>query len=282
MIRVIARRRVIDVLSKILMGAATVVGVFFLFWIIWSTLKFGISGIHWSLFTNDTPPPGTDQLGLRNAFVGSLLLLGLSLAIGVPIGLMAGTWLAEYGFRSRTAETVRFINDIMLSAPSIEIGLFAYAAVVAPMGHFSGLAGSVALAILMIPVIVRTTDEMLSLVGGDMREAAIALGAPAWVVITKITWKASRAGILTGILIGLARITGETAPLLFTALNNQYFSSNMLRPIANIPVVIFQFALSPYTNWQEMAWAAAFITVVFVLALSIAARWFLGKVQVPK
>lgn len=282
MIRVIARRRVIDVLSKILMGAATVVGVFFLFWIIWSTLKFGISGIHWSLFTNDTPPPGTDQFGLRNAFVGSLLLLGLSLAIGVPIGLMAGTWLAEYGFRSRTAETVRFINDIMLSAPSIEIGLFAYAAVVAPMGHFSGLAGSVALAILMIPVIVRTTDEMLSLVGGDMREAAIALGAPAWVVITKITWKASRAGILTGILIGLARITGETAPLLFTALNNQYFSSNMLRPIANIPVVIFQFALSPYTNWQEMAWAAAFITVVFVLALSIAARWFLGKVQVPK
>lgn len=279
---VIARRRVVDVLSKILMGAATVIGVFFLFWIIWSTLKFGISGMHWSLFTSDTPPPGTDQFGLRNAFVGSLLLLGLSLAIGVPIGLMAGTWLAEYGFRSRTAETVRFINDIMLSAPSIEIGLFAYAAVVAPMGHFSGLAGSVALAILMIPIIVRTTDEMLSLVGGDMREAAIALGAPAWVVITKITWKASRAGILTGILIGLARITGETAPLLFTALNNQYFSSNMLRPIANIPVVIFQFALSPYTNWQEMAWAAAFITVVFVLALSIAARWFLGRVQVPK
>ncbi len=282
MIRVVARRRAVDVLSKILMGAAAVVGVFFLFWIIWSTLKFGISGMHWSLFTNDTPPPGTDQFGLRNAFVGSLLLLGLSLAIGVPIGLMAGTWLAEYGFRSRTAEAVRFINDIMLSAPSIEIGLFAYAAIVAPMGHFSGLAGSVALSILMIPIVVRTTDEMLSLVGGDMREAAIALGAPAWVVITKITWKAARAGILTGILIGLARISGETAPLLFTALNNQYFSSNMLRPIANVPVVIFQFALSPYTNWQDMAWAAAFITVVFVLALSIGARWFLGKVQVPK
>lgn len=279
---VVARRRIVDVVSKVLMAVATLIGVFFLFWILWSTLRFGISGMHWSLFTQDTPPPGTDQFGLRNAFVGSLLLLALSMGIGVPIGLMAGTWLAEYGFRSRTADTVRFLNDIMLSAPSIEIGLFAYAAVAAPMGHFSGLAGSIALSILMIPIIVRTTDEMLSLVGGDMREAAIALGAPAWVVITKVTWKAARAGILTGILIGLARITGETAPLLFTALNNQYFSSNMLRPIANIPVVIFQFALSPYTNWQEMAWAAAFITVVFVLALSVGARFFLGKVQVPK
>ncbi|MGH9728145.1 MAG: phosphate ABC transporter permease PstA [Candidatus Acidiferrales bacterium] len=264
------------------MAAATVVGVFFLVWIIWATLKYGISGMHWDLFIKDTPPPGTDGFGLRNAFVGSLLLLGLSMGIGVPVGLMAGTWLAEYGFRSRTADTVRFLNDIMLSAPSIEIGLFAYAAVVAPMGHFSGLAGSVALAILMIPIIVRTTDEMLSLVGGDMREAAIALGAPAWVVITKVTWKAARAGILTGILIGLARISGETAPLLFTALNNQYFSANMLRPIANIPMVIFQFALSPYANWQQMAWAAAFITVLFVLVLSLVARWFLGRVPVPK
>jgi phosphate transport system permease protein len=279
---VLARRHVVDVASKILMGTATVIGVFFLFWIIWSTLQYGISGMHWSLFTQDTPPPGSNAFGLRNAFVGSLLLLALSMGIGVPIGLMAGTWLAEYGFRSGTAETVRFLNDIMLSAPSIEIGLFAYAAVVAPMGHFSGLAGSVALAILMIPIIVRTTDEMLSLVGGDMREAAIALGAPAWVVITKVTWKAARAGILTGILIGLARISGETAPLLFTALNNQYFSSNVFRPIANIPVVIFQFALSPYTNWQQMAWAAAFITVAFVLVLSIGARWFLGRVQVSK
>ncbi len=279
---VVRRRRIVDMGSKILMAAATVIGVFFLFWIIWATLQYGISGMHWSLFTQDTPPPGTDSFGLRNAFVGSLLLLGLSMGIGVPIGLMAGTWLAEYGFRSRTAETVRFLNDIMLSAPSIEIGLFAYAAVVAPMGHYSGMAGSVALAILMIPIIVRTTDEMLSLVGSDMREAAVALGAPAWVVITKVTWKGARAGILTGILIGLARISGETAPLLFTALNNQYFSGNMMRPIANIPVVIFQFALSPYTNWQQMAWAAAFITVAFVLLLSIGARFLLGKVQVSK
>lgn len=279
---VYARRRLVDVVSKILMGVATLIGVFFLFWILWTTLKFGVAGMHWSLFTQDTPPPGTDAFGLRNAFVGSLILLGLSLLIGVPIGLMGGTWLAEYGFRSRTANAVRFINDIMLSAPSIEIGLFAYAIVVAPMGHFSALAGSVALAILMIPIIVRTTDEMLSLVGSDMREAAIALGAPTWIVITKVTWKAARAGILTGILIGLARITGETAPLLFTALNNQFFSTNLFRPIANIPMVIFQFALSPYANWQQMAWAAAFITVAFVLVLSLVARLFLGKVQVPK
>jgi len=282
MIGVVARRRTIDVVSKILMGVATVVGVFFLLWIMWTTLKFGISGMHWDLFTKDTPPPGTDGFGLRNAFVGSLILLGMSLLIGVPIGLMAGTWLAEYGFHSRTANVVRFINDIMLSAPSIEIGLFAYAIMVDPMGHFSALAGSVALAVLMMPIIVRTTDEMLSLVGNDMREAAIALGAPNSTVITKVTWRAARAGILTGILIGLARITGETAPLLFTALNNQYFSTDVFRPMANIPVVIFQFALSPYTNWQQMAWAAAFITVMFVLVLSILARWLLGRVQVQK
>jgi phosphate transport system permease protein len=281
-ISIVARRRVIDAFSKILMGAATLIGIFFLLWILWTTLKFGISGMHWSLFTKDTPPPGTNSFGLRNAIVGSLILLGTSLLIGVPIGLMGGTWLAEYGFRSKTANAVRFINDIMLSAPSIEIGLFVYAIMVAPMGHFSALAGSVALAILMVPIIVRTTDEMLSLVGGDMREAAVALGAPAWIVITKVTWKAARAGILTGVLIGLARITGETAPLLFTALNDQFFSTNLLQPMANMPVVIFQFALSPYANWQEMAWAAAFITVIFVLALSLVARWFLGKVQVPK
>jgi phosphate transport system permease protein len=279
---VILRRRIIDVASKILMGLATVIGVSFLFWIIWTTLKYGIAGMHWSLFTQDTPPPGTDSYGLRNAFVGSLELMAVSMGIGVPVGMMAGTWLAEYGFKSRIANAVRFINDIMLSAPSIEIGLFAYAIVVAPTGHFSGISGSVALAVLMSPIIVRTTDEMLSLVGADMREAAIALGAPKSVVISKITWKAARAGILTGVLIGLARITGETAPLLFTALNNQFFSTSMFRPIANIPVVIFQFALSPYTNWQQMAWAAAFITVVFVLVLSIAARFFLGRVQVPK
>lgn len=264
------------------MSAATLVGVFFLFWILWTTLRFGIAGMHWDLFIKDTPPPGTNSFGLRNAFVGSLILLAVSLLIGVPIGLMGGTWLAEYGFRSRTANAVRFINDIMLSAPSIEIGLFVYAIMVDPMGHFSALSGSVALAILMVPIIVRTTDEMLGLVGSDMREAAIALGAPTWIVVTKVTWKAARAGILTGILIGLARITGETAPLLFTALNNQFFSGNLFHEIANVPMVIFQFALSPYANWQQMAWSAAFITILFVLALSLVARWFLDRVQVPK
>ena len=279
---VIVRRRMVDALSKLLMGLATVIGVFFLLWIMWTTLKFGLAGMHWDLFTKDTPPPGTDGFGLRNAFVGSLILLGLSLLIGVPVGLMAGTWLAEYGFHSRTANTVRFINDIMLSAPSIEIGLFAYAVMVGPMGHFSALAGSLALAILMIPIIVRTTDKMLSLVGNDVREAAIALGAPNSVVITKVTWRAARAGIITGVLIGLARITGETAPLLFTALNNQYFTTNIFSPMANIPMVIFQFALSPYTNWQQMAWAASFITVLFVLVLSILARWLAGRIHVQK
>ncbi|MGA7884847.1 MAG: phosphate ABC transporter permease PstA [Acidobacteriaceae bacterium] len=279
---VVARRRVIDVATKILMGVATLIGIFFLLWILWTTLRFGVAGLHWDLFTKDTPPPGTDGYGLRNAFVGSLILLGLSLLIGVPVGLMAGTWLAEYGFNSRIANAVRFINDIMLSAPSIEIGLFAYAIMVDPMGHFSALSGSFALAVLMVPIIVRTTDEMLSLVTSDMREAAIALGAPKSVVITKVTWVAARAGILTGILIGLARISGETAPLLFTCLNNQYFSTDVMHPMANIPYVIFQFALSPYTNWQQMAWAAAFITVVFVLVLSALARFFLGRVQVQK
>src|SRR5579875_1145502 len=279
---VIVKRRIIDTTSKVLMGCATVIGVAFLLWIVWSTIHFGIAGLHWALFTQDTPPPGADGYGLRNAFVGSIILMTIALVIGVPIGLMAGTWLAEYGFHSRTANTVRFINDIMLSAPSIEIGLFVYAILVDPTGHFSALAGSVALAVLMVPIIVRTTDEMLALVGNDIREAAIALGAPRSNVITKVTWRAARSGILTGILLGLARISGETAPLLFTALNNQYFSTNIFRPIANLPVVIFQFALSPYTNWQQMAWAAAFLLVLFVLVLSVLARWLVGGVQVQK
>ena len=280
MISVYTRRRMVDVVTKIIMSVATIIGVFFLFWILWTTAKFGVAAMHWDLFTKDTPPPGTDSFGLRNAFVGSLLLMGMSLFIGIPVGLMGGTWLAEYGRTSRFANAVRFINDIMLSAPSIEIGLFTYAIMVAPMGHFSAVSGSVALAVLMVPIIARTTDEMLTLVGSEMREAAIALGAPPQVVITKVTWKAARAGILTGILIGLARITGETAPLLFTALNNQFYSTNLLHPISNVPMVIWQFAMSPYANWQQMAWAAAFITVLFVLVVSLVARWFLGKVQV--
>ena len=274
------KRRAVAFVAGVLMAIATLIGVLFLLWILATTLKLGISAMHWDLFIKDTPPPGTDGYGLRNAFVGSLFLLGISLVIGVPIGLMAGTWLAEYGFQSKIANTVRFINDMMLSAPSIEIGLFSYAIMVDPMGHFSAISGSVALSILMIPVIVRTTDEMLTLVGSDLREAALALGAPTWKVITQITWMSARSGILTGIIIALARVSGETAPLLFTALNNQYFSTELGHPIANLPVVIFQFAMSPYQNWQQMAWAGAFITVLFVLLLSLGARWILGRGQV--
>ncbi len=282
MILLYKKRRAVAFVAGVLMAVSTLIGLVFLLWILLTTLKLGISAMHWDLFTKDTPPPGTDGYGLRNAFVGSLFLLGVSLVIGVPIGLMAGTWLAEYGFKSKIANSVRFINDMMLSAPSIEIGLFTYAIMVDPMGHFSAISGSVALSILMIPVIVRTTDEMLTLVGSDLREAALALGAPTWKVVTQITWKAARSGILTGIIIALARVSGETAPLLFTVLNNQYFSTDLGHPMANLPVVIFQFAMSPYQNWQQMAWAGAFITVMFVLVLSIAARWMLGRGQIRK
>ncbi|MDE2306109.1 MAG: phosphate ABC transporter permease PstA [Gammaproteobacteria bacterium] len=277
MISLAAKRRAVNAVASALMFAATCVGLFFLAWILWTTLRFGIAAMHWDLFLKDTPAPGDGGYGLRNAFVGSVILMCIALLIGVPVGLMAGTWLAEYGGRSRRARLVRFVNDIMLSAPSIEIGLFTYAVMVDPLGHFSAFSGGVALAILMVPIIVRTTDEMLRLVGAEMREAAIALGAPMWKVVTNITWKAARAGILTGILISLARISGETAPLLFTALNNQYYSTSLARPIANLPVVIFQFAMSPYDNWQQMAWAGAFIAITFILLLSVTSRLILQK-----
>ncbi len=277
MISLRAKRHATNIVASALMYAATLIGLFFLAWILWTTLRLGISAMHWDLFLKDTPAPGSGGFGLRNAFVGSLILMSVALVIGVPVGIMAGTWLAEYGGRSRKANLIRFVNDIMLSAPSIEIGLFTYAIMVDPMGHFSAISGSVALSILMIPIIVRTTDEMLKLVGGEMREAAIALGAPLWTVITKVTWKAARAGILTGVLISLARISGETAPMLFTALNNQYYSTSLNHPIANLPVVIFQFAMSPYANWQQMAWAGAFIAIVFILIISVGSRLILQR-----
>lgn len=272
-----ARRRLADRISKLLMPLAACVGLFFLGWILWTSLAHGLTALRWDLFANDTPPPGADGIGMRNAFVGSLILIAFAMLIGIPVGLLAGTWLAEYGGRGRFARAMRFLNDIMLSAPSIAIGLFAYAILVQPLGHFSAISGSVALAILMIPIITRTTDEMLALVGADMREAAAALGAPMWKVVTAITWKAARNGILTGILIAVARISGETAPLLFTALNNQFFSTDLMRPIANLPVVIFQFAMSPYENWQKMAWAGVLIAIVFILALSLISRLILNR-----
>jgi len=271
------KRRLVNAFNLGMAVTATAFGVFWLLWILWTTLHYGIGAINWALFTQDTPPPGNAGGGLRNAFAGSLMLLGLAVVIGTPIGVLAGTWLAEFAARRRLGAVIRFLNDILLSAPSIVIGLFTYAIVVDPSGHFSGYSGGIALALILIPVVVRTTDEMLRLVPGALREAAIALGTPYWKMVVKITWKAAASGILTGVLLGIARISGETAPLLFTALNNQYWSTDLSRPIANLPVVIFQFAMSPYANWQNMAWAGAFVAVAFILSLSIFTRLMLKR-----
>jgi len=240
--------------------------------IILGTLVFeGASGLSLAVFTEMTPPPGSDG-GLLNPIVGSLMMTVLAVALGTPIGILAGTYMAEYGRFSRITHVVRFINDILLSAPSIVVGLFIYEVMVAPMGHFSGLAGSVALAVLVIPVVVRTTEDMLLLVPRELREAASALGMPPAYVIGKIAYRAARAGIITGVLLAIARISGETAPLLFTALNNQFFSANLNAPLASLPAVIFQFALSPYHDWQKLAWTGALIITIAVLGLSIVAR----------
>lgn len=229
-----------------------------------------------ALFTNMTPAPDENG-GLLNAIAGSLIMVTIATAIGTPIGIMAGTYLAEFGQRGWLAPVTRFINDILLSAPSIVIGLFVYTVYVARVGHFSGWAGVFALSLIVIPVVVRTTEDMLRLIPNSLREAAAALGAPHWKIITLVTWRASKAGILTGILLAIARISGETAPLLFTALNNQFWSIDMNRPMANLPVVIFQFAMSPYEYWQELAWAGALLITLSVLALNIIARFYLRK-----
>ena len=270
--RALRRRRALR--SRIALGlsaAATLFAVFWLFWILGATLYYGASALTPRLFTQMTPPPGSPG-GLLNALYGSLLMVVIGAAIGTPVGVMAGTWLAEYARRRWVAETIRFINDILLSAPSIVIGLFVYALVVRQSGHFSGYAGAVALALILLPVVVRTTDETLRLVPMTLREAALALGAPRWRMITLVIWPAARTGITTGILLAVARISGETAPLLFTALNNQFWTANPAHPMANIPVVIFQFALSPYQDWHALAWAGALVITVFVLCVSVGAR----------
>ena len=231
----------------------------------------GFAGLSLAVFTQMTPPPGSSG-GLLNAIVGSLIMTVIGVAIGTPLGILAGTYLAEYGKYSRLAFVVRFINDILLSAPSIVIGLFIYEIVVAPMGHFSAIAGALALAVLVVPVVVRTTEDMLNLVPNALREAGAALGMPRSLVIQRIGYRAVRAGLITGVLLAIARVSGETAPLLFTALNNQFFSTNLLRPMSSLPTVIFQFALSPYKDWQQLAWTGALIITLAVLALSIAAR----------
>jgi phosphate transport system permease protein len=265
------RRRIADLAALLFATGATLFGLMWLVWILWTTVIQGAAALSPALVTQMTPPPG-ESGGLLNAFYGSAVMVLLALLIGTPVGVAAGTYLAEHGRHSRLAAVVGFINDILLSAPSIVIGLFVYELVVRPMGHFSGFAGALALAIILLPIVVRTTDEALRLVPNQMREAAFALGIPGWKVTAQILFKAAMSGIVTGILLGLARIAGETAPLLFTALNNQFWSASLAQPLANVPVVIFQYAMSPYDEWHALAWAGALTLTAFVLGLNLLVR----------
>ena len=266
------RRMLANRIGLTLSMGAMALGLVVLLWILTVLFANGLSALDWNLFTQSTPAPGTEGGGLLNAIVGSLLIVGFTLLIATPIGVFAGVYLAEYGDQSKTAELTRFVTDIMLSAPSIVLGLFVYAILVARVGHFSGWAGTVALSLIGIPVMVRTTENMLRLVPQTLREAAFGLGAPRWKVATFITLRAAKSGVVTGLLLAIARISGETAPLLFTALNNQFFSSDMNQPMANLPVVIFQFAMSPYDNWVRLAWGGALLITLTVLLLNIVAR----------
>lgn len=271
------RRQFGSAIALTLSGLATVLGLVFLVWILWTTLIHGLSALSPALLTEMTPPPGEDGGGLANAFMGSVLMVGLAAIIGTPVGVLAGTYLSEFARGKKLGEAIRFVNDILLSAPSIIIGLFVYELVVRPTARFSGFAGGIALAFIFLPVVVRTTDEMLRLVPDVMREAALSLGIPRWKVTVNVLYRAASTGILTGILLAIARISGETAPLLFTALNNQYWSLDMSQPMANIPVVIFQFAMSPYEQWQNLAWAGAFVMTAVVLILSVLSRSVLTR-----
>jgi phosphate transport system permease protein len=268
---ILMRRRAADAIAFLFASAATAFGLFWLFWILWTTFRQGLGAINVALFTQMTPPPGSGG-GLLNAFYGSAVMILLAVVIGAPLGIAAGTYLAEHGRYSRLARTVSFLNDVLLSAPSIVIGLFVYEIVVRTSGHFSGYAGAVALAMILLPIIVRTSDEALRLVPDQMREAAFALGIPRWRVTAQILYKAALTAILTGVLLGVARIAGETAPLLFTALNNQFWSGSLSGPLANVPVVIFQYAMSPYDEWHALAWAGALVLTLFVLGLNLAVR----------
>ncbi len=271
-----AKYRVRRVKSSFVMGlcwAASAVGISVLFVILGTLIYRGVGTLSLDVFTQDVPPPGASGGGLKNAIVGSLILTFLGTAIGTPIGVLAGTYMAEYGRHTRITQVVRFINDILLSAPSIVMGLFVYGIMVRPMGHFSGIAGAVSLAVLVIPIVVRTTENMLLLVPNQLREAASAIGLPRSLVIRHVAYKAAMAGMITGVLLAVARISGETAPLLFTALNNQFFSTDLNAPMSSLPAVIFQFALSPYDRWQNLAWTGALLITAAVLTLSILARW---------
>ncbi|MBF9234895.1 phosphate ABC transporter permease PstA [Microvirga alba] len=279
--RVRRSRRMADRALKVTCTLFTLLGVAVLGWILVMLLIEGGRGLSLAVFTQTTPGPGSEGGGIANALVGSLILTVLGIVVATPIGVLAGTYLAEYGKGSKLAELIRFVNDILLAAPSILIGLFVYTLMVQPMGSYSGWAGGVALAIIAVPVIVRTTEDMLSLVPGSLREAGVALGAPMSTVIMSISWRAARAGMVTGVLLATARIAGETAPLLFTALNNNFwFKPNLMGGVSNLPVMIYQFALAPYQNWRELAWAGALIITLSILALSIAARLVLKKDKV--
>jgi phosphate transport system permease protein len=268
-----ARKRV-NAVALTLSLAAMAFGLFWLIWILVETIRLGFGGLAWSVFTEMTPAPLAETGGLANALMGSLMMVMLATFVGTPIGVMAGVYLAEYGQKTWLGSATRFINDILLSAPSIVIGLFIYAVVVARMKSYSGYAGVLALALIVIPVVIRTTENMLALIPNALREAAYALGTPKWKVISSVTLKAARAGVITGVLLAFARIAGETAPLLFTALSNQFWSTNLSAPMANLPVTIFKFAMSPYENWQKLAWAGVFLITLGVLALNIVARVF--------
>jgi phosphate transport system permease protein len=271
------RRKAINFVALSLSLVAMGFGLFWLIWILFETIYLGVGGLNWATFTQSTPPPNAEGGGLANAIVGSGLMVALATLVGTPIGILAGIYLAEYGQRTWLGHATRFINDILLSAPSIVIGLFVYAIVVAKTRTFSGYAGVIALALIVIPVVVRTTENMLQLIPNALREAAFALGSPKWVVISRVTLRAAKAGVVTGVLLALARIAGETAPLLFTALSNQFFSLNLGEPMANLPVTIFKFAMSPFSNWQQMAWAGVFLITLGVLLLNILARVLFRK-----
>jgi phosphate transport system permease protein len=271
------QRRWSNTVGLTLSMGSMVLGLAVLLWILFVLFSKGFAALDWNMFTQSTPAPGTEGGGLANAIVGSLLMVGFSVLVSTPIGIFAGVYLAEYGDQSKTAEITRFVTDIMLSAPSIVLGLFVYAIAVATVGTFSGWAGTLALSLIAVPVVVRTTENMLRLVPGSLREAAFALGAPRWKVSTMVTLRAARSGVMTGLLLAVARISGETAPLLFTALNNQFFSTDMSKPMANLPVVIFQFAMSPYDNWIRLAWGGALLITLAVLVLNIIARVFLRE-----
>ena len=271
------KRILINKLVMTLSTLSAMIGIGFLFWILYILVSNGVDALSWAIFTEEGAPPGYEDSGLKHALIGQLMIVGVATLVGVPLGILAGTYLSEYGQKSKLAETIRDISDIMMSAPSIVIGAFVYAVVVAPMGHFSGWAGSIALTIIMLPIILRTTDDMLQLVPSTLREAAFALGAPKYKVIIQVVYRGAKAGILTGILLGVARVAGETAPLLFTSFNDNFLNTDMMEPMASLTVTMYNYATSPYEDWQKLGWAAAFILSMFILSLNILGRLFIMK-----